>query len=154
MTMTAGERERGFSLAEVVVALGLLAGVLVSMAGLLVVGNRLVRSGRASSEGLVVARAILEEMDSWSFSRNWEAFSSCDPSAPICTVNSGLDAAAAEWQAQLDRTLVGARALIVVQALGEPPPALRETGALRLTVTVSWIEGTRARRVQLATVRM
>ena len=57
--------ECGFSLAEVVVALGLLAGVLISMAGLLVLGNRLVGAGRGSTAALAEAdgqllREILE----------------------------------------------------------------------------------------------
>ena len=43
---------RGFSLAEVVVALGLLASVLLSIAGLVVMGARQLHGGRSSSEAL------------------------------------------------------------------------------------------------------
>ena len=44
--------EKGFSLIEVVIALGLLAGVLIAIAGLFILGGRSVKSGRTSSEAL------------------------------------------------------------------------------------------------------
>jgi type II secretory pathway component PulJ len=50
-----GRKETGFSLVEVVIALGLLAGVLITISGLFVMGAKQVKSGRASSEALAVA---------------------------------------------------------------------------------------------------
>lgn len=60
--------ERGFSLLEVILALGMLAAVLVSTTGLLVMGSYQTKSGRTASEALSVARTILEEMQGWGLS--------------------------------------------------------------------------------------
>ena len=66
--------EKGFSLIEVVIALGLLAGVLIAIAGLFVMGGRSVKSGRTSSEALAAGREIVEEMNAWGFTQLWENF--------------------------------------------------------------------------------
>jgi Tfp pilus assembly protein PilV len=71
--MTRGA-EKGFSLIEVLVALGLMAGVLIAIAGLFVMGGRSVKSGRTSSEALAAGREILEEMNAWGYSQLWENF--------------------------------------------------------------------------------
>lgn len=64
-----GRDERGFSLVEVIIALGLLAGVLVTISGLFVVGTKQVKSGRTSSEALAVAKEIQEDMYGWGYSQ-------------------------------------------------------------------------------------
>jgi len=66
--------ERGFSLVEVVIALGLLAGVMIAIAGLFVLGGRSVKSGRTSSEALAAGKEIVEEMNAWGFSQLWANF--------------------------------------------------------------------------------
>ena len=43
------QREQGFSLVEVILALGILAGVLISIAGLFIMGSKQVKSGRTST---------------------------------------------------------------------------------------------------------
>jgi Tfp pilus assembly protein PilV len=144
----------GFSLAEVVVALGLLAGVLLSVAGLLVIGSRQVRGGRSSSEALAAARAVVEEMRTWSFREVTGRFAvDCDPTQAACTVDSrtSVAAAAATWQADLADRLAGSHAEIVLEALDAG--SLDTAGTLRVTVTVFWRDGVRARQVGLATVR-
>jgi prepilin-type N-terminal cleavage/methylation domain-containing protein len=66
--------ERGFSLIEVLVALGLMAGVLIAIAGLFVMGGRSVKSGRTSSEALAAAREIVEETNAWGYTQLWGNF--------------------------------------------------------------------------------
>src|SRR5258705_7067441 len=66
--------DEGFSLIEVVIALGLLAGVLIAIAGLFVMGGRSVKSGKTSSEALALGREIVEEMNAWGFTQTWENF--------------------------------------------------------------------------------
>ena len=65
---------RGFSLVEVVLALGILAGVLISIAGLFIIGGRQVKSGRTSSEALAQAKEITEEMNGWGYTQLWTNF--------------------------------------------------------------------------------
>ena len=74
----ASRRQAGFSLVEVVVALGLLAAVLISISGLFVLAHKQVDGGRKNSVALSVARDILEEMDGWSYRQLYQA------SCPLC----------------------------------------------------------------------
>ena len=155
--------QRGFSLVEVVVALGLLAGVLISIAGLFILGGRQVKSGRTVTEATSVARGILEEIDGWGFRQTYQMFGS-DGSATSLTVNSRTNAYAQKWQPILDEKLVDAQAEIQVQSLipTGAVPNLNVTRYMRVLVTVSWQENTtdtagaarRERSVRLGTVRM
>jgi len=156
--MRSSNRERaraaaGFSLAEVVVALGLLASVLISVAGLLVLGNRQVSSGRSSSEALAVARDVLEEIKSWSFHETTAAFvDDCDLATLTCTIESETSVTAADWHRQLVDDVGQGRLEIVLDSLDGD--ALDQTRNLRVTVTVYWEDGARSRSLRLATVRM
>ena len=66
--------ERGLSLIEVMLALGLLAGVLISIAGLFAMSEKQVRSGKTSSQALAVCRGVVEDMNSWGFQQTWSNF--------------------------------------------------------------------------------
>lgn len=148
--------ERGFSLIEVVVALGLLAGVLISISGLFILGGKQVKSGRTSSEALAVGRTIVEEMNRWGFKQTYGAFGSgFDGAATSYSIDSRTNSFAQKWQALLDTKLLNGYATIDIQSLGpSTPPNLNATRAIRVLVTVRWDEGTRHRQVQVGTVRM
>jgi Tfp pilus assembly protein PilV len=152
--VTSPGRQDGFSLAEVVVALGLLASVLISVAGLLVLGNRQVAGGRSSSEALAVGRDVLEEMKAWPFAEVTAAFASdCTLDAVAsCVVQSGSSAAMFAWDERAKAMLFGARIELVLDSLDGA--MLDVARGIRITVTVHWVEGTRARSARLAAVRM
>lgn len=145
----------GFSLVEVVVALGLLAGVLISISGLFVLANRQLDGGRNQSIALSVARHIVEEMDGWGFRQVYGTFG-FDGAAAAYTVDSRTNAYAAKWQAELESRLGGSSAEIVIESASEsgPGPALRDARAIRVRVTVRWSEGLRQRQVTLAALRV
>lgn len=145
--------ERGFSLIEVVVALGLLAGVLISIAGLFILGNKQVKSGRTATEALSVARGILEEMDGWAFRQTFLLYG-FDGAATSYTVDTRTNAYASKWQPTLSEKLPGSFATVALTSLGTGPPTMLTTRAIRVVVTVSWSEQGRARTVRLGTVRM
>jgi prepilin-type N-terminal cleavage/methylation domain-containing protein len=148
--------QRGFSLIELVVALGLLAGVLISISGMFVFGGRQVKSGRTSSEALSVARDILEEINGWGFHETYARFG-YDGSQPSYTVDTRTNSfAKSNWQGILDQKLLNAYAIIEIRSLSYSgsPPNLNATRAIRVLVTVNWREGGRSRSVQLGTVRI
>ncbi len=148
--------ERGFSIVEVVFALGLLAVVMISISGLFVLGARQVASGRASSEALAAARGILEEMEIWGFRQTYERFG-LDGDASTYSIDSRSSPVAVRWQAGLDAVGRDAYASIELSSVGPgggPPPPMNRTRAIRVLVTVHWSEGLRARRLELATVRL
>jgi type II secretory pathway pseudopilin PulG len=146
--------ERGFSLIETVIALGLLAGVLISISGLFVIGGNQVKSGRSSSEAIAVGRTILEEMNKWGFRQTYGMFG-YDGTATSYSVDTRTNSYAAKWQPLLTPKLVNARAIVTLQSLAPSgTPAMNATRAIRVLVTVYWDEGARHRTVQLGTVRM
>lgn len=146
--------EKGFSLVEVVVALGLLAGVLIAISGLFILGGRQVKSGRTSTEALAVGRRIVEEMDGWGFGQTYQLFG-WDGSATSYSADTRTNSYASKWQPILNAGLLNGYATIQVSSLANSgTPVLSATRAMRVLVTVHWDEGIRHRSVQLGTVRM
>jgi type II secretory pathway pseudopilin PulG len=155
--------ERGFSLVEVIIALGLLAGVLITISGLFVVGAKQVKSGRTSSEALAVAREIQENMHGWGYSQLWGRFG-YDGQAAAYTVDTRSCAACGVWQATLGAKLgPSAYANIKLDSVANVAGAVDNfadaSGAIlaktvRVSVTVFWTEVPgRERSVTLGTTR-
>lgn len=154
--MTTSGRARGFSLVEVLVALGLLAGVLLSIAGLLLLGSRQLHAGRTSSEALAVARDIVEKVRSESFRQAYDGFG-CGGDETQCFLESEEDGALAPWKARLQSQLgSSAKAAVAFEGFDRDGSevALDESHLLRVTVSVAWMEGSRARIVELVLARM
>ena len=155
----------GFSLIEVIIALGLLAGVLISVSGLFILGGRSVKSGRTSSEALAAGREIVEEMNSWSFSQLWSEFG-FDGRAKTYTVNTSTCGTTdcTGWQTALVQKLgTSARATVQIDSVAQGALAVPDfvdiSGVVtaknvRLTVTVLWTQvGGRNRTVSVVTTR-
>ena len=145
----------GFSLPEVTVALGILGSVLISMAGLFVMAERIVHGGKHQTEALAIARNILEETNGWHFDGLYETFG-LDGSASSYALDSRTQPYAAGWQAMLDQDLGSAHAEITLESVedGGSTPALRDARCIRVSVTVHWRDEQRSREVSVATVRM
>ena len=142
----------GFSLIEVIAAMGLLAGVLLAIAGLFVVGAQQVNSGRSSSEALAVARSVIEEMNGWAFRQCYGLLGETGNAQSYTIDTRDLDPADFQWQGDLERTFKGAWAEIRLESLDGVN--LDSTSAIRVTVEVFWTEGPRSRHLALSTVRM
>lgn len=155
--------ERGFSLIEVVIALGLLAGVLISIAGLFIIGGKQVKSGRTSSEALALAREIHEEMNAWGYTQNWGMFG-FNGQATTYTVDTRTNGACTAWQNTL-RAKLGSSAYAnihldsVTNAAGATNNFSDASGnilakTMRVSVTVNWTEiPGRARSVTVGTTK-
>jgi Tfp pilus assembly protein PilV len=157
--------ERGFSLIEVVIALGLLAGVLISVAGLFILGGRSVKSGRTSSEALATAKQIVEQLDTWGYTQLWGKFG-YDGKATSYTVDTAtcVTADCTGWKNTLWSKLgTTAHATVklesVTQGASAVPNFVDNTGAttarnVRVTVTVAWTQVMgRNRSVTVVTTR-
>lgn len=149
--------ERGLSLIEVILALGLMGAVMISIAGMFVISERGVESGKTSSESLAVARAILEEINSLGFQQTYQVFG-FDGTAATYTLASDTNAYAAKWQTILDDTVGrGAVATIEISSvglMGNAPSVLENARAIEVTVTIDWTELERPRDVTVSMVRM
>jgi len=157
--------ERGFSLVEVVIALGLLAGVMIAIAGLFVLGGRSVKSGRTSSEALAAAKEIVEEMNAWGFTQLWANFGLAGTAktytvdTTTCTITD-----CAEWQSALVAKLgPSVHATIKLDSVAQGSlavPDFVDSGGVvtaknvRVTVNVLWTQVPgRARQVSVVTTR-
>lgn len=149
--------ENGLSLVEVVLALGLMGMVLISVAGMYVLSQRQVASGRTSTEALAVARTIMEEMNGWSFHQTYQMFG-YDGSANSYTVDTRTSSFGDHWQTTLTDTLgPAAYAEIVITSIASsgtwPLNDTLNTKNIQVVVTVHWEEGLRVRQMQAVTVR-
>jgi len=145
----------GFSLPEVTVALGIIGSVLISMAGLFVMAERIVHGGKHHTKALAIAWDILEETNGWHFDGLYQTFG-LDGSVSGYTLDSRTQPYASGWQAMLDEDLGSAYAEIKLESLeeGGSTPALRDARCIRIAVTVHWRNEQRSRQVSVATVRM
>ena len=146
--------ERGMTLVEVLVALGILAGVLVSVASLFALGGQRVKSGRQMTEASAIASGILEGLNSLG-SQVTEIFPSCTTNTG-CTVRTDTDSyASAQWQSLIDESLYEARAEITLTPIGGPtlPPDFDSAEGVRVHVDVIWSEGTNTRTLSVETLQ-
>ncbi len=158
-----GRGEPGFSLVEVVIALGLLAGVLITISGLFVVGAKQVKSGRTSSEAVAVGKEIQEAMVGWGYAQIWEMFG-YDGQAMSYTVDTRGNSACAAWQTTL-RSKLGPEAYATIDVVSvanstgmtsnfADPSGNILAKTVRVSVTVSWTEVPgRQRSVTIGTTR-
>lgn len=135
-------------------SLGMLAGVLLSVAGLFVVGERQVARGRHQSTALAAAQTILEEIGVWNHEATWERFASIGDTATLTVLTTDTNPAnnASKWQPFLQDTLANGRAEIRVESCDGAN--LNVATAVRVVVTVLWDEKTLTRRTELAMVRL
>ncbi len=158
-----GRGERGFSLVEVIIALGLLAGVLIAISGLFVVGAKQVKSGRTSSEAVAVSKEIHEDMYGWGYAQLWGMFG-YDGQAATYTVDTRSCSACDAWQTTL-ATKLGPSAYATIE-IDSVPNAFGTTNnfadasgnilakTVRVSVTVNWTEVPgRMRSVTVGTTR-
>jgi type II secretory pathway pseudopilin PulG len=153
----------GFSLPEVTIALGLLAGVVISIAAMFTASEKLVNRGRHQSAAVTVARNIVEETNSWNYRSLYENFG-LDGSAASYTIDTRTDPVAQRWQDELDRAIhpfdsssKAAWAEITLESVSPTgsPPAIRDAVCIRVAVRVFWTDLTgKVRELQLATVRI
>jgi prepilin-type N-terminal cleavage/methylation domain-containing protein len=145
----------GFSLVEVIVAMALLGSVLIFISGLFVVGARQLENGRSLSIALSAARDVHEEMQAWGFTRLYDelGINSSQTAGVVDTRTAGY---AQKWQPVLDQNLAQSHAEIDVESVdpGGGAPTLANATAIRIVVTVYWVEGERARSVRLVSVRV
>ncbi len=141
----------GFSLIEVIVSLGLIAGVMLSVAGLFLLGQRQVRRGRDESTALARAQTILEEIGAWNHDATWKRFGLSGDAASY-SIDTRINVYAAKWQPDLQDLLADGHAEIRLESCDGAD--LVDTAAVRIVVTVSWNEPASTRITELAMVRM
>jgi type IV pilus assembly protein PilV len=153
LSVTTARPAGGFSLVEVIVAVGVLAGLLLSIATMFVLAARQVKAGRTITEAVTLAQDIMERFDRSSFTALYTTLgaSAGDTTRTVSSVTAGSPLSG--WQAEIARRLAGGAATVTLDALGSGSPGFGNATGLRLTVEVSWEEIGRPRSVRLSTGR-
>jgi Tfp pilus assembly protein PilV len=150
-----GGKERGFSLIEVTLALGLLATVLISIASLFLIGGKQVHQGKDTTSATALGQTIMERIDQLAYNDTYKYFGGTDTGTSL-SINTGPTGTnASQFQSDIATRLgPGASATITVTPLGSASPLnLGSASALQVRVTVNWTELGRARSVSLQSVR-
>ena len=154
-----GRSQEGYSLIEVLVALGLLAGVIVAIASMFVLGQSNVKSGKLMTEAVSIAQDIMEDAGKLSYNglqiffvgtQNLSTLQYYDADTRV----SG-SYAATQYASQITGKLYKGYATIRLQPIGgNVKPAVWNSGeAIRITITVYWTELRRSRSVSVEGVR-
>jgi type II secretory pathway pseudopilin PulG len=143
------------TLVEVLIAVGILAGVLVSVASLFVLGGQRVKSGRELTEATTTASDILESLNNSGYDQLITLFPSCTVNTG-CTVRTDVDTyASSQWQAAISGSLYKGYGEIMLTPVGGTvtPPTFVSGEGLRLRVRILWTEGTNIRSVAVESLR-
>ena len=147
------QAERGFNLVEVIIAMGIMAGVLISISSMFVLGGRQVKGGKTMTEATVLAHDLMEEFDSASFTGLYTGLGAA-ASDTTKTVSSTVGTSPiAGWQAEIARKLENGSATVNILPIGAGTPDFGTADGIKLTVTVSWNELGRPQSVAVSTVR-
>jgi type II secretory pathway pseudopilin PulG len=158
MKMHARDRSpvEGFSLVEVMLALGLLAAVLVSITSLFIIGGRRVAQGRERTEALSVGTHVMENLDQMSYRGLYTNFSAAsDPGAAtgplVIDSRTNTVAVSLGWQTLIDSKMENGFVTVTLSRIAGTD--FRSADAMRVTTTIFWDDLNRTRNISLETVR-
>src|SRR5881296_3618583 len=110
--------ERGFSLIEVVIAIGVLAGVLLSICSMFILGGRQLKGGKTMTEATAMAHDIMETFDKLSFNSLYTTFGAIDASTTISITTSTGTNVITPWKAEVTRKLDNGVATATLDPVG------------------------------------
>ena len=147
--------QRGYSLVEVILALGLLGGVMVAISSMFVLGGQSVKSGKEMTEAISIAQDIVEEIKTFSFRSTYSFFGGATTGTGVTSDSTVLTDGAAQWQPGIDSKLHQGKAVVQITPVGGPdtPPQLGSADYIRVLVTVHWSEGVRSRSMSIESLR-
>lgn len=145
--------EQGFNLIEVILALGILAGVLISISSMFVLGGRQVKGGKTMTEATIIAHDLMEEFDSASFTGLYLGLGAAGTDTTKTVLSTTSGSPIEPWQAEIDGKLENGVATVNILPVGAGTPDFGTADGIKLTVTVSWNELGRAQSVSVSTVR-
>lgn len=151
--MRSGRGEQGYSLIEVTIAIGVLAGVMLSIASMFILGGRQVKTGKTITEANTLALDIMEDFQKQSYKSLYTGIGAADTDTTKTVLSTTSGSALVPYQAEIIRKLDGGSASLTLDAIGPGTPNFGASTGIKVTVVVAWSELGRAQSVRLATVR-
>ncbi len=147
------KQEKGFSLIEVIIAIGVLSGVLVSISSMFLLGGRQVKVGKTMTQATALCHDIMESFDTRSFTALYVDLGAAS-TATTHTVFSNVSGSAIEaWQTEISRKLEGGVASVAITPMGAGTPNFGSATGIRINVNLTWNELGRPQTVRLSTTR-
>lgn len=157
--ITKRKAEKGYSLIEILVSLGLMAGVMVAICSMFVLGGTYVKSGRQLTQATALAQDIMEDINKQSYTGLYLFLqgASPDPNAQSVTSDTRVsgDIANAAWGGNIRSKLHQGFAVVTMVPIGGTvtPPTFGTGEAIRISVELGWTELRRNRSVKVEGVR-
>lgn len=145
--------ERGFSLVEVIIAIGVLAGLLLSIATMFILGGRQVKNGKTITQATALVQDIMEEFDRASFVGLYTTLGAASTDTTRTVLSTTTGSPIQGWQSEIQRKLEGGSATVTIDAVGNGTPNFGTAAGIRLTVGIAWNELGQAHQVRMSTVR-
>jgi prepilin-type N-terminal cleavage/methylation domain-containing protein len=154
-TMSATDREqaRGFSLVEVIIAIGILAGVLLSIGSMFMLGGRQVKTGKTITEATALCHDIMEDFDARSFTALYTGLGAVATDTTRTVFSNVTGSPINPWQTEINRKLDGGVASVTMQAMGPGTPNFGTATGIRITASLTWTELGRPQTVAITTTR-
>lgn len=148
-----GRGERGFSLVEVIIAIGVLAGLLLSIATMFILGGRQVKNGKTITQATTLVQDIMEEFDRASFTGLYTSLGAATTDSTRTVLSTTGGSPIAPWQSEVQRKLDNGVATVTIDAVGPGTPNFGTAAGIRLTVGISWNELGQQHQVRMSTLR-
>ena len=158
-TRSARKAEKGYSLIEILVSLGLMAGVMVAICSMFVLGGTYVKSGRQLTQATALAQDIMEDINKQSYTGLYLLLqgASPDPNAQSVASDTRVSGSVAntQWGSDIRSKLHQGYGVVAMTPVGGTvTPATFGTGeAIRIDVTLGWTEMRRDRTVKVEGIR-
>jgi prepilin-type N-terminal cleavage/methylation domain-containing protein len=143
--------ERGFSLIEVVIAIGVLAGVLLSICSMFILGGRQVKGGKTMTEATALAHDLMETFDKLSYTGLYTTFGAVAADTTKSVTTTGATNPITPWRTEVERKLDNGVATTRLDPVGGTN--FGNAIGIKMTVTLSWNELGRPQSVTLSTIR-
>jgi len=151
--------ERGFSLIEVLVSLGLMTGVMVAIASMFVLGGSYVKAGKTLTLATALSQDMMEDINKQSYTGLYLLLqgASPDPNATIVVSDTRVGGSVANslWGNQVRSNLFKGYAVVTMKPIGGtlPTPTFASGEGIRISITLGWTELRRNRTVKMENVR-
>ena len=148
-----GRGESGFSLIEVILAIGVLSGVLLSIASMFIMGGRQVKTGKTITEATALTQDLMEAFDKQSFTSLYTQLGAATTDSTFTVLSTTTGSPIASWQTEIGRKFANGVGQVTIDAVGNGTPTFGSCTGIKLTATLSWSELGRPQSVKLSTVR-
>jgi type II secretory pathway pseudopilin PulG len=147
------KKDAGFSFVEVIIAIGVLAGVLVAISSMFLMGGRQVKVGKTMTEATTLCHDIMEALDTTSFTALYVDMGAATTDTTRTVFSNVSGSPIESWGTEIRRKLEGGVASVTLTPMGPGTPTFGSATGIRINVNLTWSELGRQQTVRLSTTR-